>query len=100
MTNQHQLQDFFMNGARNRTNKTNEFGRLSDKATCVFSLEITQVTESAPGFGGSGGSSSATNVLVSRLHVIDLPGCEILNEDPEALRGISNNPVDEGHPRR
>ena len=41
MTNQHQVQDFFMNGARNRTNKANEFGRLSDKATCIFSLEVT-----------------------------------------------------------
>jgi hypothetical protein len=96
MTNQHQLQDFFMNGARNRTNKTNEFGRLSDKATCVFSLEITQVTESAPGFGGSGGSSSDTNVLVSRLHVIDLPGCEILNEDPEALRVKQGSTLNRG----
>ncbi len=85
-----------MNGARNRTNKTNEFGRLSDNATCVFSLEITQVTESAPGFGGSGGSSSDTNVLVSRLHVIDLPGCEILNEDPEALRVKQGSTLNRG----
>ncbi len=41
MTNQHQLQDFFMNASRNRTTKVNEFGRLSDKATGVFSLEVT-----------------------------------------------------------
>lgn len=93
MTNQHQIQDFFMNGARNRTNKTNEFGRLSDKATCIFSLEVTQVTESSSGFGGGSGD---TNVLVSRLHVVDLPGCEILNEDPEALRVKQGSTLNRG----
>jgi hypothetical protein len=41
MSNQHQLADFFNNGSRNRTNKQTEFGRLSDKATTVFSLEVT-----------------------------------------------------------
>jgi coiled-coil domain-containing protein 78 len=93
MTNQHQVQDFFMNGARNRTNKTNEFGRLSDKATSIFSIEITQVTESSTGFGSGSGD---TNVLVSRLHVVDLPGCEILNEDPEALRVKQGSTLNRG----
>lgn len=27
-----------------------------------------------------------TSVLVSRANIVDFPGCEILNEDPEALR--------------
>jgi len=82
-----------MNGARNRTNKTNEFGRLSDKATSIFSIEITQVTESSAGFGSGSGD---TNVLVSRLHVVDLPGCEILNEDPEALRVKQGSTLNRG----
>ena len=93
MSNQHQLNDFFINGSKARTNKQNEFGRISDKATCVFSLEITQVTESAAGFGGGGAD---TNVLVSRLHVIDMPGCEILNEDPEALRVKQGSTLNRG----
>lgn len=41
MTNQHQLADFFTNGCRNRTQKQNEFGKISDKAAGVFSLEVT-----------------------------------------------------------
>ena len=48
-----------------------------------------QVTESA----GGGGD---TNVLVSRLHVIDLPGSEILNEDPEALRVKQGSTLNRG----
>ena len=91
MSNQHQLADFFTNGSRNRTNKQTEFGRLSDKATTVFSLEVTQITESASGFGGGD-----TNVLVSRLNIIDMPGCEILNEDPEALRVKQGSTLNRG----
>lgn len=90
MTNQHQLADFFTNGSRNRTNKQTEFGRLSDKATTVFSLEVTQITESGNGFGGD------TNVLVSRLNIVDMPGCEILNEDPEALRVKQGSTLNRG----
>ena len=86
MANQHQLADFFANGARNRTQKQNEFGRMSEKSTGVFSLEITQITE----------NGSDTNVLVSRLNIVDLPGCEILNEDPEALRVKQGSTMNRG----
>jgi Kinesin motor domain len=89
MTNQHQLADFFSNGSRNRTSKSNEFGRLSEKAGTILSIEITQVTDS-PGVGGD------TNVLVSRLHIVDLPGCEILNEDPEAVRVKQGSTLNRG----
>ena len=41
MTNQHQLADFFVNGTKNRTNRANEFGKLSEKACSIFSIEIT-----------------------------------------------------------
>jgi Kinesin motor domain len=44
MSNQHQLADFFSNGCKSRTTKSNEFGRLSEKAAGIFSLELTQVT--------------------------------------------------------
>ena len=46
MTNQHQLADYFVSGNRNRTTRSNEFGRLADKSTAIFSVEITQITES------------------------------------------------------
>jgi hypothetical protein len=36
------------------------------------------------------------NVLVSRLHIVDLPGCEILNEDPEALRVKQGSTLNRG----
>jgi len=51
---------------------------MSDKASSMFSIEITQITENV----GTG----ETNVLVSKLHLIDMPGCEVLTEDPESLR--------------
>lgn len=63
---------------RNRTNRINEFGKLSEKAAAIFSIEISQITDNA--------ASGDTNVLVSKLDIIDLPGCEVLNEDPESLR--------------
>ena len=66
-----------MSGSKNRTTRSNEFGKLSDKSTAMFSLEVTQVTENV----GTG----ETNVLVSKMHLIDMPGCEVLTEDPESL---------------
>lgn len=78
MTNQHQLADFFVNGTKNRTNRANEFGKLSEKAGAIFSIEITQITDNP--------STGDTHVLVSKLDIIDMPGCEILNEDPESVR--------------
>lgn len=78
MSNQHQIADYFVSGCKNRTTRSNEFGKLSDKATAIFSMEITQITENP--------ETGDTHVLVSKLHIIDLPGCEVLTEDPEALR--------------
>jgi hypothetical protein len=39
---------------------------------------------------------SDTNVLVSRLNIVDLPSCEILNEDPEALRVKQGSTLNRG----
>ena len=41
-------------------------------------------------------SGGDTNVLVSKLHIVDLPGCEILNEDPEALRVKQGSTLNRG----
>jgi hypothetical protein len=78
MQNQHQIADYFVSGCKNRTTRSNEFGKLADKATGIFSIEITQITENP--------DSGDSQVLVSKCHLIDLPGCEVLTEDPEALR--------------
>lgn len=88
MTNQHQLADFFVNGTKNRTNRANEFGKLNEKAGSIFSIEITQITDNP--------ASGDTNVLVSKLDVIDFPGCEVLNEDPEALRVKQGSSLNKG----
>ena len=34
--------------------------------------------------------------MVSRLHIYDLPSCEILNEDPEALRVKQGSTLNRG----
>lgn len=41
MTNQHQLADYFVNGCKGRNMRSNEFGKLSEKAAAIFSIEIT-----------------------------------------------------------
>jgi len=51
---------------RNRTQVTNEFGLLSDKATTFFTVEILQVAV--------GKVSKDTYVLVSRLSFVDMLG--------------------------
>jgi len=68
--------------------RSNEFGRLSEKAAAIFSIEITQITDNP--------ASGETNVLVSKLDLVDLPGCEVLNEDPEALRVKQGSTLNKG----
>ncbi|CAG9332942.1 unnamed protein product [Blepharisma stoltei] len=74
----HELIDMFTLARRNRTQATNEFGPLSDKATTFFTVEILQIAVDQV--------TKETNVLVSRLNFVDLPGMEKLNEDAETLR--------------
>lgn len=77
-----------MNGTKHRTNRANEFGKLSEKSAAVFSVEITQITDNP--------ASGDTNVLVSKLDIVDLPGCEILNEDPETVRVKQGSTLNKG----
>ena len=35
-------------------------------------------------------------MLVSKLDIIDMPGCEVLNEDPEALRVKQGSTLNKG----
>jgi hypothetical protein len=41
VSSQHQVADYFTSGSKNRTTRSNEFGRLSDKSTGMFSFEVT-----------------------------------------------------------
>ena len=36
MTNQHQLADYFVSGTRNRTTRSNEFGKLADSSVLIL----------------------------------------------------------------
>ena len=37
-----QLLEYFRGGSENKTNRSNEFGRMRDKATQLFQIEIIQ----------------------------------------------------------
>ena len=71
-----QLNDFFLSGPQNKNKRSNEFGLMADKSSQLFQLELRQ----------SISDGLEKSILVSRMNYLSLPGCEILNEDPEALR--------------
>lgn len=78
VTNASQLNELVVRGQKNRNTGSNEFGRLSDKATTIFTIELLQTQELL--------DNRDSVALISRLHFIDLPGAEVLMEDPETLR--------------
>ena len=69
--------DFFLRGMANRNKNANEFGRLSTKATALFTVELTQLTDLA--------ESNEQIVSISKFCFIDLPGVEILDESQETV---------------
>eukprot|EP01022_Parablepharisma_sp_SALTPOND_P018007 TRINITY_DN292_c0_g1_i1.p2 TRINITY_DN292_c0_g1~~TRINITY_DN292_c0_g1_i1.p2 ORF type:complete len:881 (+),score=151.65 TRINITY_DN292_c0_g1_i1:32227-34869(+) len=71
-----QFADLYAIGVQNRTTLSNAFGRLSDKAAAVLSVEIIQITEVA----------GDTQVLVSKIMFVECPGLEVLAQDPESLK--------------
>jgi len=78
VSNAAELNEHLVRGQKNRVTGANEFGKLSDKATSMFTIELLQNTELQ--------DSKESLFLVSRATFIDLPGAEVLLEDPEALR--------------
>ena len=72
------LKEFFRGGAANKTTRSNEFGPMRDKAAQLFQIELSQNV--------SNNQTGENQVIVSRVNILSLPGCEVLNEDPEALR--------------
>jgi len=65
-------------GQKNRSSENNEFGKMADKSTSMFTIELLQNTELE--------DSKESLFLFTRATFIDLPGSEVLLEDPEALR--------------
>jgi hypothetical protein len=75
--NARQVEEYFKHGISNKTGRTNNFGRMSDKASQIFQMEFTQ---------NDSNNLGESSVRINRLNVVSLAGCEILNEDPEAIR--------------
>lgn len=68
--------DFFLRGQSSRTRNVDEFGRQSSKATAIFTLELTQITEA---------NDAETLVTVSRINFFDLPSLDLLDENQDAV---------------
>ena len=83
-----QLNDFFKGGCRNKTSRSNEFGRMRDKAAQLFQIEVKQSMLNA--------ATGENQVIVSRVNILSTPGCEVLNEDPEALRAKQGADLNKG----
>jgi len=76
--NSAQMNELLITGSRNRNNTSNEFGKLSSKATAVFTLELMQTSEVV--------DTRENLILISRMNFFDLPGSEIMLDDPETIR--------------
>ncbi|EAS00321.3 kinesin motor catalytic domain protein (macronuclear) [Tetrahymena thermophila SB210] len=78
--NQSQLSQLLTEGRKRRNQTSNEFGKLSSKATSIFTIELIQTQELV-------NDSAIENVtILSRLNFFDLPGSEIMLDDPESIR--------------
>lgn len=67
-----------MSGQRNRNQTSNEFGKIAAKSTAYFTLELVQTSIQK--------ETGEPLVLLSRMTFLDLPGCEVLIDDPETIR--------------
>jgi hypothetical protein len=80
-----------MAGSKLRNQTSNEFGKVSSKATGFFTIELIQTStlkETSIAYIGLYIYNIKDDplVLISRMTFFDLPGCEILTENPEAVR--------------
>lgn len=71
-----QLIDKLLKGLKNRDNTSNEFGKVSAKATSYFAIDLKQSFK----------QNDEQVMLKSQTIFIDLPGSEVLIEDPETVR--------------
>ena len=70
LSNAAELKDVLVKCQKNRTNAANEFGKLSNKATSFFTIELIQNTELA--------NRKDSVFVVSRMNFVDLPGNHII----------------------
>jgi len=73
-----ELKEFLVKGQKNRTNASNEFGKLSHKATSYFTVELIQNTELS--------NRKESIFMVSRLNFLDLPAVDPLLDAAETLK--------------
>lgn len=66
VANATELKDILVKSQKNRINVANEFGKLSNKASSSFTIELIQNTELA--------NRKESIFMVSRLNFLDLPG--------------------------
>lgn len=78
VNNETQMQEVLMSGQRNRNQTSNEFGKISTKATAFFTIELLQTSIKK--------DTGEPLILLSRMTFFDLPGCEVLIDDPETIR--------------
>ena len=73
-----QVNEVILNGFKNKNQGSNEFGRLQAKSTSMLTMELLQTFYQQ--------DSREQQVLLSKLNFFDLPGSEILFDDPETIR--------------
>lgn len=84
----HHLLDSFILARRNRTQASNEFGSLYPKSSSILTIEVLQEAFDT--------STNEKNIVIARIHFVDTPGMEKLNEDPEVLRIQEGNSLNRG----
>ncbi|KRX05294.1 P-loop containing nucleoside triphosphate hydrolase [Pseudocohnilembus persalinus] len=77
VNNRAQVAEILASGVKSRNQSSNEFGRLASKATGMFTIELLQTSEL---------DTMEQLVLISRMNFFDLPGSDILLDDPENIR--------------
>ena len=84
----HQLTEFFNGGVSNKTQRVTDVGNLRDKASQLFQIEIIQ--------NNAGQLQGEAKVNVSRVSVLNLPDCWVLNRDPEEVRAKEGPTLNKG----
>lgn len=71
-----EFNDFFLRGQSQRTRNVDEFGRQSSKASAVFTIELTQLTQA---------QDQEDLVTISKINFFDIPALDLLDENQDAV---------------
>ena len=72
-----QFLGFYQDALNNRSQLSNEFGKLSAKSSSILMLDLIQQMQSTEG---------ELSIIRSQIKFIDTPGTEVLSQDPETLK--------------